>query len=73
MSTTRRTPPTVPAARAHTPASGPGPTVVLAHGAFAGDVPRATAELMWAGRRPADTGPLGEPAALIERAARHQV
>ncbi|WP_416980512.1 alpha/beta fold hydrolase [Streptomyces sp. T028] len=30
-------------------------------GVFAGDVPRATAELMWAGQRPADTRTLGEP------------
>ncbi|WP_203861929.1 alpha/beta fold hydrolase [Plantactinospora mayteni] len=28
---------------------------------FAGDVPRATAELMWAGQRPADARTLGEP------------
>ncbi|MEU6343665.1 alpha/beta hydrolase [Streptomyces sp. NPDC046977] len=30
---------------------------------FAGDVPRATTELMWAGQRPADTRTLGEPSA----------
>ncbi|MEV1243888.1 alpha/beta hydrolase [Nonomuraea sp. NPDC049750] len=31
------------------------------HGVFAGDVPRATTELMQAGQRPADTRTLGEP------------
>ncbi|GAQ52913.1 alpha/beta fold hydrolase [Streptomyces acidiscabies] len=33
----------------------------LFHDVFAGDLPRATTELMWAGQRPADTRALGEP------------
>ncbi|MFG2051488.1 alpha/beta fold hydrolase [Micromonospora sp. NPDC048935] len=31
---------------------------------FAGDVPKATTELMWAGQRPADTRTLGEPSGV---------
>ncbi|GAA5199654.1 alpha/beta hydrolase [Rugosimonospora acidiphila] len=31
------------------------------HDVFAGDVPRATTDLMWAGQRPADARTLGEP------------
>jgi pimeloyl-ACP methyl ester carboxylesterase len=31
---------------------------------FAGDLPRATAELMWAGQRPADARTLGEPSGV---------
>jgi pimeloyl-ACP methyl ester carboxylesterase len=33
----------------------------LFHDVFAGDLPRATTELMWAGQRPADARTLGEP------------
>ncbi|MFF4833137.1 alpha/beta fold hydrolase [Streptomyces sp. NPDC001315] len=33
----------------------------LFHDVFAGDLPKATAELMWAGQRPADVRTLGEP------------
>ncbi|MFJ3666982.1 alpha/beta fold hydrolase [Streptomyces sp. NPDC090106] len=33
----------------------------LFHDVFAGDLPRATTDLMWAGQRPADVRTLGEP------------
>jgi pimeloyl-ACP methyl ester carboxylesterase len=34
------------------------------HDVFAGDVPRATTDLMWAGQRPADVRALGEPSGV---------